>query len=203
MPRQLTKTKAAVPQRWEVFSEEFLVDLNATRAAERAGYSKKGAEQRGYELLRDEKVKSRIADLMARRAERVGLSQQQIVQELCDQLSVSLPDVVTWGPNGLEVKDSAALTGPQRKALKKVKVKKVVRETESADGKIHRTISYDYEVELHDRVSVIEMAGRHLGMWKEAQAKPSVTSDFQGVSDEQLQQELKEIRALRVRNTPA
>ena len=45
MPRRLTTTKVAVPQRWEVFAEEFLVDLNATRAAERAGYSKKGAEQ--------------------------------------------------------------------------------------------------------------------------------------------------------------
>ena len=42
--------------RQERFVQEFLVDLNATQAAIRAGYSKKGAHVRGSELLSNRKV---------------------------------------------------------------------------------------------------------------------------------------------------
>lgn len=55
----------------ELFCKEYLVDLNATQAAIRAGYSKKTAQQIGSENLLKPVISDRIAELMAERSKRV------------------------------------------------------------------------------------------------------------------------------------
>lgn len=49
----------------ESFCLEYLVDLNATQAAIRAGYSKNNARQKGYSLLQDERILNRITEARA------------------------------------------------------------------------------------------------------------------------------------------
>lgn len=49
----------------ESFCLEYLVDLNATQAAIRAGYSKNTARQKGHTLLQDERILNRIREARA------------------------------------------------------------------------------------------------------------------------------------------
>jgi len=60
--------------RRKLFALEYLKDLNATQAAIRAGYSEKGAEVTGFNLLRNTKVAAEIQAAMNRRAERLTLT---------------------------------------------------------------------------------------------------------------------------------
>lgn len=58
---------AKISAKQELFVDEYLIDLNATQAAIRAGYSPKTAEQQGSRLLSNVKVKGRVAEKMAER----------------------------------------------------------------------------------------------------------------------------------------
>ena len=64
------------------FVAEYLVDLNATQAAIRAGYSARCASEQGYEILRFPQVQTAIAKARRERAVRLGLSADWVVMEL-------------------------------------------------------------------------------------------------------------------------
>ncbi len=64
------------------FVEEYLVDLNATQAAIRAGYSAKNADKIGPELLGKTRVAEAIQESQAKRSERIAISQDDVVRGL-------------------------------------------------------------------------------------------------------------------------
>ena len=57
-----------------VFCAEYLVDLNATQAAIRAGYSRKTAMQQGQRLLRNVEVRTEVGRRMERRNEQLEVN---------------------------------------------------------------------------------------------------------------------------------
>lgn len=63
------------------FKDEYLVDLNAKEAAIRAGYSKKTAEQIGYQLLHKTSVQEAIAEAMKKREVRTAITQDRVLKE--------------------------------------------------------------------------------------------------------------------------
>lgn len=64
------------------FCEEYLIDLNATQAAIRAGYSEKTANRIASELLSKLDIQEKIAELKAERAKRTEMTQDSVIQEL-------------------------------------------------------------------------------------------------------------------------
>jgi hypothetical protein len=64
------------------FVEYYLIDLNATQAAIRAGYSAKSAGQQGSAMLKNPKVAEAIAAGQAKRAEETGITQSYVVERL-------------------------------------------------------------------------------------------------------------------------
>lgn len=64
------------------FCEEYLIDLNATQAAIRTGYSEKTANEQGARLLANVSVQEKIAELKAERAKRTEMTQDSVIQEL-------------------------------------------------------------------------------------------------------------------------
>ncbi|HEX9721498.1 MAG TPA: terminase small subunit [Ramlibacter sp.] len=64
------------------FAEEYLIDLNATQAAIRAGYSKKTAEQYGYQLLQKTSVQEAIASGRSKATEKAELSVAWVLDRL-------------------------------------------------------------------------------------------------------------------------
>ena len=64
------------------FCDEYLIDLNATQAAIRAGYSPKTAEQLAYQLLQKTSVQNHISELQKKREERTEITQDSVLHEL-------------------------------------------------------------------------------------------------------------------------
>ena len=58
----------------EIFCNEYIVDLNATQAAIRAGYSNKTAQEQSSRLLSNVIIQQRIAELMEQRSKRVEIN---------------------------------------------------------------------------------------------------------------------------------
>ena len=70
--------------RQELFVQEYLVSLNATQAAINAGYSPKTAASIGQENLTKPEIKQAIDTAMKKRYERMGLTQDYVIEHLID-----------------------------------------------------------------------------------------------------------------------
>ena len=81
----LTKKKTA-------FVRKYLVDLNATQAATRAGYSKKTAKSQGQRLLTDVDVKRAIQEAMNKRAEKTKLTADKVLKGIQDVLNMAIAE---------------------------------------------------------------------------------------------------------------
>ena len=68
------------------FVAEYLVDLNATQAAIRAGYSVKGAHVRGAELLRNRKAAAAIQKAMTERSKRTEITQDYVLTSIMETM---------------------------------------------------------------------------------------------------------------------
>ena len=64
------------------FCEEYLIDLNATQAALRAGYKAKTARSQGQRMLTKVDIQRHITDLMKERSDRTALTSDSVLQEL-------------------------------------------------------------------------------------------------------------------------
>lgn len=65
----------------EQFVREYLIDLNATQAAIRAGYSERTAYSAGQRLLKNVEVAAALVDAKADRAEAVGIDAQYVLRQ--------------------------------------------------------------------------------------------------------------------------
>ena len=66
---------AKLTEKQQRFVDEYLIDLNATQAAIRAGYSAKTADVQGSRMLANCKVQQAISIAMAERSKRTGINQ--------------------------------------------------------------------------------------------------------------------------------
>jgi phage terminase small subunit len=71
---------AKMTAKQQAFCDEYLIDLNATQAAVRAGYSKKTAMEQGYQLLQKTSVQEYIADRMAEKEAELIASQDEVLK---------------------------------------------------------------------------------------------------------------------------
>lgn len=81
------------------FVEEYLVDLNATQAAIRAGYSEKTARQAGAENLSKPVIAEAIQEAQKARSERTEVTQDRVIAELAKIGFADIRKAVQWGPD--------------------------------------------------------------------------------------------------------
>ena len=101
----------ALTPKQERFISEYLIDLNATQAAIRAGYSETTAEIIGFENLRKPKIKEEIQKAMDDRAKRTEITQDKVLKEIA---SIAFDDISNYldfypGEDGnvkVDIKDS-------------------------------------------------------------------------------------------------
>jgi phage terminase small subunit len=154
------------------FCDEYLIDLNATQAAIRAGYSDKRASEQAYQLLQKTTVKAYIQERMEDRTKRTEITQDMVLRELAiiafsnaanyasivekdAMVEVDGATVPLHDSDGNPVKYrtvepvlTADLTEEQKKALSVIK--------KGRDG---------FEIKPYDKVRALELLGKHLGMW--------------------------------------
>ncbi|MBQ8904361.1 MAG: terminase small subunit [Oscillospiraceae bacterium] len=146
------------------FCEEYLIDLNATQAAIRAGYSAKSAKSIGCENLTKPDLCARIEKLKAERSRRTGITADRVLEELAKISFVKATDVIDGGTG--EIKEDAA---PEDLAcISSIKVKTIPTE----DGLI-----VEREVKLADKNKSLELLGKHLGLFDKKQDEGETIAD--------------------------
>lgn len=135
------------------FVEEYLIDLNATQACIRAGYSPDSAKEIGSENLTKPNIADAISKAMAERSRRTGINQDRIVQELARIAFVKVTDVVD---NNGEIRTDAS--DDDLACIESYKVK----DSDTLNGS-----SSEREVKFASKLKALELLGKHLGMWND------------------------------------
>lgn len=146
-PRKLTA-------RQEKFVEEYLVDLNATQAAIRAGYAKKDADVQGPRLLGNVGIAEAIAKAKAERARRTRITADRVLAELellafSDHTNFAVDDL-----GNVELTDEAP-EGAHRS------VSSIKHRIHTRDGEVTREV----EIKLWEKPGMLKLAGRHVGLF--------------------------------------
>ena len=87
----------------ERFCQEYLIDLNQTKAAERAKYSKKTARSKASQLFTKVNIQERIAELKEERAKRMEVTQDRILEELAILGYSNIKDYIKASTDGFIV----------------------------------------------------------------------------------------------------
>ena len=144
----------ALSERADRFCLEYVKDLNATRAALRAGYSRKTAASQAYRLLRNVGVRRRLKKLIDRRAQHSMVKAEDVLEELRRLGFSSAADFATFGPKGVRLKESSKLTAEQLAAVAEV------GEVQGPGGR--RNI----RLKFYDKLGALRLLGEHLGVFK-------------------------------------
>ena len=152
------------------FVDEYLIDLNATQAAIRSGYSEKSAARIAIELLNKTHVQAEIQRRQSKREKRTEITQDMVVKELArvafangSEFARVIERPVVSPETGIAITDGSGkplmrqcvvltptdkLTPDQRAAIAGIK--------EGKNG---------IEVSTCDKVKALELLGRHLGLF--------------------------------------
>lgn len=137
----------------KIFADEYLIDLNATRAYKAAYPRVKNdevARANGSRLLTNANVAEYIDRRMQDRQERTEITQDMVVEELAAIAFAKATDYAEVKDGAVIIKDTDGLTDRQIKAIAGIK-----------EGK------FGIEVKLNDKQKALELLGRHLGMFKD------------------------------------
>lgn len=177
---------AELNERQKQFCDEYLIDLNATQAAIRAGYKEKTAYSMGQRLLKNVEIQREIQKKKDKRSERTEITQDMVLRELAaiafadatdyvqvvqkpylteDGEEVFLPDVA--------ITETNELTAIQKKAIVGIK--------QGKNG---------IELKLNDKTKALELLGKHLGMFTD---KVEVTERKNDPFDELTVEELRQL----------
>jgi len=138
------------------FVDEYLIDLNATQAAIRAGYSKSTARITACENLTKPNIADAIAAAMIERQKRTQITQDRVLEELAriaffDIRKLYNTDGSLKRPDELDDDAAAVLSGVD------------VTEMGGNDG----PVTFTKKAKVFDKTAALTLAMRHLGMLKD------------------------------------
>jgi phage terminase small subunit len=142
----------------ERFVAEYLIDLNATQAAIRAGYSRHTARQAGAENLSKPVIARAIAAGKKRVTERAELSAVNVLEEI---RRVAFCDARAFFDERGNLKTIAQLDAEQGAALAGFEV--IIKNAEAGDGKTDKI----HKIKLWDKVRALEMLAKYFGLLTE------------------------------------
>ena len=134
------------------FVDEYLIDLNGTKAAIRAGYSPRGADVQAVRLLGNASVASAVARAEAERSARTGITADRVLEELARLAFSDMGDFAEWGGADVVLKQSSEVD--TRCVLE-------VKETPMKSG------GKALGIKLHDKAAALKLAGQHVGLFTE------------------------------------
>ena len=174
----------ALTEKQARFVAEYLVDLNATEAAKRAGYSEKTAYSIGFENLRKPEIQEAIQAAMDARSKRTEITQDMVLQELARIAFANGTDfarVVSREAPTTIIDDEG---NPQQvmgsvQSVRLLDTKDVDPEKRAAIAGIKEG-KYGIEVKSYDKVKALELLGQHLGLFggKAGEQEPEADDGF-------------------------
>jgi phage terminase small subunit len=146
----------ALTPKQERFVAEYLIDLNATQAAIRAGYARSGARTEGARLLADADISAEVAVLMGERAERTAITAERVLQAIA---------AVAFGDIRGMFDDYGALVRPgdwddaTAAAVDGIDIVTVAK----GEGAVEHVA----KIKRMDRLKALDMLARHLALYND------------------------------------
>lgn len=145
------------------FCDEYLIDLNATRAY-KVAYSRckkdETANVNGSKLLRNTKVQEYISEKMKDREQRTKITQDMVIKELAKIAFLDIRKLYT--ENG-QLKNVADIDSDTAGAISSLET----LEEYEGYGDDREKVGDTQKVRLLDKTKALELLGKHLGMFKD------------------------------------
>lgn len=139
------------------FVEEYLVDLNATQAAIRAGYSEKTARTQGQRLLTNADIQAAVSEAQKTRSARTQITQDRVIQEIA---RLGLSDIRGAFSVGGSLLPPSEWSDDLSAAVASIEVDQ--RKEPGEDGE-HYTVT---KLKLWDKNAALEKLCKHLGLYE-------------------------------------
>ncbi|MGV7221972.1 MAG: terminase small subunit [Nitrospinales bacterium] len=164
------KAKKKLNPKQQRFVEEYMIDLNATQAAIRSGYSNKRASEYGYQLLHKTTVNDEIQIAMANRSKRAEIDADRVIKELSIIAFSNICDYVDFGPHGAKLKASSGIPDKFTRAIA------LVKQSSTSDN------GGSFAIKMHDKLLALDMLAKHFGMYRDKGDKGKPFEDTANLS---------------------
>lgn len=151
---------ANLTDKQEKFCQEYLIDLNATQAAIRSGYSSSTAKQIGAENLTKLDIQARLSELNKSRLEATGISQKRVLEEYAKIAFFDIREIFDVDGGLINVKQ---LDANNAGAIASIKSSEEWGEDEDGNRTVIGTIK---EVKVFDKIRALQDLGKHLGLFE-------------------------------------
>lgn len=151
MESKKSKKIKGLTARQERFCQEYIIDLNATQAAIRAGYSKDSANVEGTRLLANASVAARLREVIQPELKKLEITKEKVLKELYRLAFAKLTDVAKWNESGVRFKSSDEIDEDAAAT-----VKEVVEHVNQNGG--------SFIIKQHDKNKALEILAKYFGI---------------------------------------
>lgn len=147
----------------EKFANEYLIDMNATQAAIRAGYSEKNARKRGMLLLRNKDVKAYIDAKRSKTLAKLKITHEMITAEWA---KIAFSTIAHMHNTWIEREDFENLTEEQKACIESIDTKVIKKEVDIMEDEPY-IIDVEYvKIKLYDKTKALIELGKHTGYYE-------------------------------------
>ena len=147
----------ALTDKQEMFCREYLIDLNATQAAIRAGYSEKTANRIAAQLLSKVDIQNSIAQLKAQRNEQVNIDAAYVLRRLVEIDQMDVLDIMT---DDMSIKPVSEWPASWRRYLSGFDLADMFE----GRGEDREMVGILKKVKWPDKVKNLELLGKHVSV---------------------------------------
>ncbi len=145
-------SKNELSPKQERFCQEYIIDLNGTQAAIRAGYSPKTANEQSAQLLAKLSIKSRVDELNNGIKDKLIITAERVLAELARLATMDIAKAFDGEGNLLDIKDM-----PED-------VRRAIASIEVAESEVDGRITTTKKIKFWDKNKSLETCARHLKM---------------------------------------
>ena len=165
------KKKNLTPKQ-EGFCQEYIIDLNVTRAYQEVyKCSLKAAESNGARTIRIDKVRERIAELRTAVAEKLGLKAEDVLSEFMKVAYSNMGDFIE-GEN--QITNLVELSRDKLAAVESIQTTTTKDTMSSKKGK-RKYETKNIKLKLHSKLNALENLGKHLGIYGKDNSQKVIT----------------------------
>jgi len=175
----------------ELFCKEYLIDLNATQAAIRAGYSEKTAREIARKMLTKVDIETRIQKLIEERSKRTEITSDNVLKELAKIGFADIKDFLEYKTEKTKVR-----LDDLGKQIIDYKIIIDAKDSSEIDGTLVNEVSISkdgtFKFKLHDKLSALEKIGKHLKMFTDKVESTNINASVE-LSEEEKKEKIKEL----------
>jgi phage terminase small subunit len=159
------------------FVSEYLIDLNATQAAVRAGYSERTAAEQASRLLKNVKVSAAVADAKSSIAEKLGITAERVLTEYARLAFLDIRKAFDEEGNLKPIHDLDDGTAAAIAGLEVEEIRESVEPDEELEGQPHggalkrsrskETVGRLKKIKLSDKKAALDSLAKHIGLLKD------------------------------------